>query len=45
MFYMDPPRDYTHISSTKQDQIRVRMERVLGSQGRRFRLMIYYELL
>jgi hypothetical protein len=40
---MDPPRDY--ISSTEQNQIRMRMERVLGSQGRSVRLKIDSELL
>jgi hypothetical protein len=42
MFSMVPPRNY--ISSTEQNQIRIRMERVLGSQGRRVRLKIYCQL-
>jgi hypothetical protein len=43
LFSMDPPRGY--ISSTEQNQIRTRMNRVLGSQGRRVRLKIDCELL
>jgi hypothetical protein len=41
---MCPPRDY--ISSTEQNQIktRMRMERVLGSQGKSVRLKIDSEL-
>jgi hypothetical protein len=50
MFSMVPPRGY--ISGTEPNQIRMRvermrtrMERVLGSQGRRVRLKIDCELL
>jgi hypothetical protein len=42
VFFMDPTRD--HISCTEQKQVsrrtRMRMERVLGSQGRRIQLKI-----
>jgi hypothetical protein len=47
VFSMDPPRDY--ISGTELNQIirrmRTRMERALGSEGRRVRLKIGCELL
>jgi hypothetical protein len=46
VFSKDPRRDY--ISGTEQNEIRMRtgMERVLdSSQGTRFRLKIYCELL
>jgi hypothetical protein len=47
VFSMDPPRDYK--SSTEQNEVsritRMRMERVLGSRGRRVQLKIDCELL
>jgi hypothetical protein len=47
VFSVGPPRDY--VSGREQNKVshrrRMRMERVLGSQGRRARLKIDYELL
>jgi hypothetical protein len=43
MFSVDPSREY--ISSTEENQVRTRMERVLGNQGRRVQLKIDCELL